>query len=123
MYNPQEKKLNSRTINGFFICYLEKSKGYRLCCPNHITRIVETENARFIENGIVSGSDEPRKVEIKEVRVRVFLFFTSFKDVPKVVAQPNNQQEQQIDGSVNLNETIMNEPAVDVPQEVVLRKS
>ena len=62
-------------------------------------------------------------MEIKEVRVRVFLLFTCFKDVPKVVAQPNNQQEQQIDGSVNLNETIMNEPAVDVHQEVVLRKS
>ena len=63
-------------------------------------------------------------MKIKEVRVRVSLPFTSFKDVvPKVVAQPNNQQEQQIDAPVNLNEAIINEPAVDVPQEVALRKS
>ena len=69
VYNPQEKKLNSRTINGFFIGYLEKSKGHRFYCPNHSTRIVETGNARFIKNGEVSGSEEPRKVETKEVRV------------------------------------------------------
>ena len=34
VYNPQEKKLDSRTISGFFIGYPEKSKGYRLYCPN-----------------------------------------------------------------------------------------
>jgi len=27
VYNPQEKKLDSRTISGFFIGYPEKSKG------------------------------------------------------------------------------------------------
>ena len=69
--------MDSRTIVDFFIGY----------CPNHYIRIVETGNARFIENDEVSGSEEPRKVEIKEVRVTVSLPFTSFKDVvPKVVA-------------------------------------
>ena len=28
IYNPQEKKLDERTISGFFIGYPEKSKGY-----------------------------------------------------------------------------------------------
>ena len=56
--------------------------------------------------------------------MRVSLPFTSLKDVvPKVVAQPTNQQEQQIDALVNLNEEIIDEPAVDVQQEVALRKS
>jgi len=32
-------------------------------------RIVETEIARFIENGEISGSTVSREVEIKEVRV------------------------------------------------------
>ena len=45
VYNPQEKKLDSRTISGFFIGYPEKSKGYRFYCPNHSTRLVETGNA------------------------------------------------------------------------------
>ena len=62
-------------------------------------------------------------MEIKEVRVRIYLSFTSFKDVSKVVGQPNNQQEQQIDAPINLNEAIINEPAIDVPREVALRKS
>ena len=124
VYNPQEKKLNSRTISGFFIGYPEKSKGYRFYYPNHSTRIVETGNTRFIESGEVSGSKEPRKVEIKKVGVRVSLPFNCLKDVvTKVIAQPNNQQEQQIDAPINLNEAIINERAVDVPEEVALRNS
>ena len=56
MYNPHEKKLDSRTVSGYFIGYPEKFKGYRFYCPNHSSRIIETGNARFIENGEVSGS-------------------------------------------------------------------
>jgi hypothetical protein len=55
--NPHEKKLDLRTISGYFIGYPEKSKGFRFYCHNHSTRIVETGNARFIENGEISGSD------------------------------------------------------------------
>ncbi|KAL6315693.1 hypothetical protein AAG906_005785 [Vitis piasezkii] len=43
IYNPHEKKLDSRTIFGYFIGYPDKSKGYRFYCPNHSVRIVETE--------------------------------------------------------------------------------
>ncbi|XP_019056627.1 PREDICTED: probable receptor-like protein kinase At5g47070 [Tarenaya hassleriana] len=64
IYNPHEKKLDPRTISGFFIGYPEKSKGFIFYCPNHSTRIMETGNARFIENGQISGSDESRKVEL-----------------------------------------------------------
>ena len=58
IYNPLEKKLDSKTISGFFIGYPDRSKGYRFYCPNHSTRIVETGNAKFIESGEVSGSDK-----------------------------------------------------------------
>ena len=51
----------------------KKSKVFKFYYPNHSIRKVETGNVRFIENGEVCGSDEPRKVEIKEVRVRVSL--------------------------------------------------
>ena len=43
IYNPHEKKLDSRTTNVFFIGYPEKSKGYRFYSPGHSTRIVELE--------------------------------------------------------------------------------
>ncbi|RVW53400.1 Retrovirus-related Pol polyprotein from transposon TNT 1-94 [Vitis vinifera] len=43
IYNPHEKKLDSRTIYGYFIGYPDKSKEYKFYCPNHSVRIVETE--------------------------------------------------------------------------------
>ena len=60
-------------ISGYFICYPEKSKGYRFYCPNHIPRIVETCNEKFIENGEVSGSDEQQNVDIKKTRIDISL--------------------------------------------------
>jgi len=120
IYNLQEKKLNERTINGYFIGYPEKSKGYMFYYPTHSTRIVETGNARFIEKGETSGSEASRNVEIKEVRVQVLVASTSLTRVVvrHVVETHNNQEEQQInDLKVN------NEPIVEQPQEIVLRRS
>ena len=62
IYNPQEKKLDLRTINGYFIGYAERSKGYRFYCPSHSTRIVESRNAKFLENDLISGRDQTRNI-------------------------------------------------------------
>ena len=62
IYNPQEKKLDLRTISGYFIGYVERSKGYRFYCPSHSTRIVESRNAKFLENDLISGSDLTRNI-------------------------------------------------------------
>ena len=69
IYNSHEKKLDSRSINGYFIGYPENSKGYRFYCPSHSTKIVEIGNVRFIENGEISGSDNLGNVDVQEVRV------------------------------------------------------
>ena len=92
----QEKKLDARTISGYFIGYLKKSKGYRFYCPTHSTRIIETDNARFIENGETSGSTTSQNVEIKEVRIQVPSICTSTSGVviPNVIEPNHNQQEQ-----------------------------
>ena len=66
IYNPHERKLDPRTISGFFIGYPEKSKCYRFYCPNHSMRILKSSNAHFIENSNISGSNESCNVEIKE---------------------------------------------------------
>ena len=58
IYNPQEKKLDPRTISGHFIGYAEKSKGYRFYYPSHTTRIVESRNAKFLENDLIGGSGQ-----------------------------------------------------------------
>ena len=60
MDNPQENKLDPMTISGYFIGYAERSKGYRFYCPYHITRIVESINVKFLENDLISGSDQLR---------------------------------------------------------------
>ena len=60
IYNPHEKKLDLRTLSGFFIGYVETSKGYRFYCPSHSTRIVESRNAKFLENFMISGRDRFR---------------------------------------------------------------
>lgn len=45
-----EKKLDPRTQSCFFIGYPNKSKGFKFYCPHLHTRIVETNNAKFLED-------------------------------------------------------------------------
>ena len=58
IYNPQENKLDPRTISGYFTSYSEKSKGYRFCYPSHTTRIMESRNTKFLENDLVNGNGQ-----------------------------------------------------------------
>ena len=68
-------------------------------CPKHSPRIVETGNARFIENGDISGSDERQSVEIKEISVNIPLHMnvpssiTLSNDVPSVEGHNNNTEQ------------------------------
>ncbi|KAK4385685.1 hypothetical protein Sango_2692500 [Sesamum angolense] len=58
VYNPQDKKLDLMTISGYFVGYTERSNGYRFYCPSNNTRIVESRNAKFLEDDLISGSDK-----------------------------------------------------------------
>ncbi|RDX80528.1 hypothetical protein CR513_38912, partial [Mucuna pruriens] len=109
IYNLQEKKLDPRTINGYFIGYLRKSKGYIFYCPNQSKRIFKYGNARFIENDEINGSIIPRDVEIIEVRVQVLLTCASRSkvSVPPVVVQGNNEEEEHDNEHVIQNEPII----------------
>ena len=46
------------TISGYFMGYAEKFKGFRFYCPSHTTRIMESRNAKFLENDLVSGNGQ-----------------------------------------------------------------
>ena len=83
------KELDFKTTSGYFIGYSEKSKGYIFYYPTHSMEIVESRNARFIENSETSGNEEPQNVVIEEVRMEILLPITS-KVVPTIVIQPNN---------------------------------
>ena len=86
IYNPHENNLDARTISGYFIGYPEKSKGYRFYCPNHSTRIVESGNARFIENGKFSGSEKSRIMDIQETNGNVSTHVSSQVVIPIIVS-------------------------------------
>ena len=123
IYNPHEKKLDSRTISGYFIGYPDKSKGYRFYCPNHSVRIVETGNARFLENGEISGSNEPRKVDVEEIRVDIPpLFLPQEIIVSQPVQQVEENEQHNRVGSLP-PENIAIENAVEPPQPAPLRRS
>ena len=62
IYHLQEKKLDPRTISGYFIGYIKRSKGYRFYCPSHSTKIVESRNAKFLEYDLVSRSNQFRNI-------------------------------------------------------------
>lgn len=127
IYNPHEKKLDSRTISGYFLGYPEKSKGYVFYCPNHSPRIVETGNARFIENGEVSGSTRREIVEIKETRVNVTLPrivppSTITPNVVPAVVEQHDDNEQHINEEVLPEGNDLHNADMHEPQKVALRR-
>lgn len=115
--------MDLKTISGYFIGYLEKSKGFRFYCPNHSTRIVETGNTRFFENGEISGSNNPQAVIIQEIRVPIHL-----PSIPKVVGnppvvEPFNNDDNPINDQQLHNEIVANEHMDEAPEEPSLRRS
>jgi hypothetical protein len=62
IYNSLEKKLDQKTISGYFIGYVGKSKGYKFYYPSYSTRIMESRNAKFLENNLINGSDQIRNI-------------------------------------------------------------
>ena len=114
--------MDFKITSGYFIGYLEKSKGYRFYSSTYSTRIIESENVRFIKNGETSGSEQRRNVVIEEVGVEILLPITS-KVIPTIAVQPNNVQEQLFNDQPLHNEVVTDEAIVVEPQVVVLRKS
>ena len=94
IYNPHEKKLNRRTLSGFFIGYAATSKGYKFYCPSHSTRIVESMNTKFLENDMISGRDR-------------------FKDLISI----HNHIETQLSMSYNRLVIVHNTPQVPISVE------
>ena len=105
--------IQERYLDIYFIGYLDKSKGYRFYCHNHSVRIGETGNARFLENGEISGSNEPRKVDVEEIRVDIPPLF-----LPQEIIVPQHVNR----GSLP-PENIAIENDVEPPQPAPLRRS
>ena len=64
IYNPQIKKLDPKTISGYFVGYCIGSRGSRFFCPSHTIRIVELDRAIYFEDDFgfedSNGQREPQ---------------------------------------------------------------
>ncbi|KAM1415115.1 hypothetical protein ACFX2I_006811 [Malus domestica] len=67
--NPNEKKLDSRTTSCRFIGYSEKSKEFKFYLPHGQSRIMETHNAKFIEESkeLSSSATNSQPFEFEEM--------------------------------------------------------
>ena len=64
-YNLQSKKLDPKTISGYFIGYCVGSRGFRFYCPPHTTRVIELDRAIYFEDD-TGTSQGPREIVFKE---------------------------------------------------------
>ena len=125
VYNPHERKLDPRTVSGFFIGYAEKSKGYRFYCPSYTHKVVEARNARFLEDYNTNES-RSHKVVIEEVQDSTL----SGRGVEPGGHIPTMAQQLPIqittyEGAItnppiqNSHEEVVSEPVIQEPQQVV----
>lgn len=68
LFDPQHKKLDSKTVSCHFIGYPDKSKGYKFYCPGRSTKFIETRHAVFLEDSDIYGC-APRDISLEELRV------------------------------------------------------
>ncbi|RVW57835.1 Retrovirus-related Pol polyprotein from transposon TNT 1-94 [Vitis vinifera] len=96
LYNPQSKKLDPKTISGFFVGYCIGSRGSRFYCPSHTTRIIESDRVIYFEDKVnIDPNFVPREIPLGEKHV-VILFPASHVlnvDVPIVQQPATNQGE------------------------------
>ena len=95
-YNPQSKKLDPKTISGFFVGYCIGSRGSIFYCPSHTTRIIESNRAVYFEDEVnVDPNFVTREIPFGKEHV-VIPFPTSHVpnvDVPIVQQPATNQGE------------------------------
>ena len=70
IYNPQIKKLDPKTISGYFVNYCIGSRGLRFFCSSHTTRIVESNKVVYFEYDFgFDDSNGPREPQFREESV------------------------------------------------------
>ena len=93
-YNSQSKKLDPKTISGFFVGYCIGSRDSKFYCSSHTTRIIKSDSAVYFEDEVnVDPNFVPREIPFGEEHV-IIPFPTSHVpnvDVP-IVQQPTTNQ-------------------------------
>ena len=101
-YNPQSKKLDPKTISGYFIGYCVGSRGFRFYCPSHTTRVIESNLAIYFEDNI-GTSQGIREIVFKEHLVFIIMSIASASiSNPVVYQQPIATSDNEPIEKVNL---------------------
>ena len=75
-YNPQSKKLDPKTISGYFIRYCVGSRGSRFYCLSHTTRVIKSDRAIYF-NDDTGTSQWLREIVFKEHSIFILVSITS----------------------------------------------
>ncbi|RVW97122.1 Retrovirus-related Pol polyprotein from transposon TNT 1-94 [Vitis vinifera] len=111
-YNPQSKKLDPKTISGFFVGYCIGSRGSKFYCSSYTTRIIESDRVVYFEDEVnVDPNFVPREIPFGEEHV-VIHFPTSHVpnvDVPIVQQSATNQGEHgdQVESDIPVDDTVV----------------
>ncbi|RVW78353.1 Retrovirus-related Pol polyprotein from transposon TNT 1-94 [Vitis vinifera] len=122
-YNPQSKKLDPKTISGFFVGYCIGSRGSRFYYPSHTTRIIESNKVVYFEDEVNAYPNFlPREIPFGEEHV-VIPFPTSHvpnMDVPIIQQPATNQGEHgdQVEFGLPVDDTDVNEVPLRRSQRV-----
>ena len=116
MYKLQSKKLDPKTISGYFIGYYMGSRSSRFYYPSHTTRVIKSDRAFYFEDdtGTRQGLIE---IAFKEHLVFIPMPIASAPITGPVVDQhlivtPDNEPIEEVDQEV-----------IDVVMDIPLRRS
>jgi hypothetical protein len=69
VFNPNIRKLDSKTVSCHFIGYPEKSKGFHFYCPDRHIKFIEMRHVVFLEDEMMRESVAGREIDLEEKQV------------------------------------------------------
>ena len=118
-YNPQSKKIDSKTISGYFIGYCVGSRGSIFYFSSHTTRVIESYRAIYFEDD-TGTSQGPREIVFKEHPIFILLPVASTPISSAIVDQHpiatiDNEPIQNVDPVAPDVDPIALDVAIDIP--------
>ena len=112
LFNPQQKKLDDKTVSCYFIGYLPILLSW---C---FTKFVETRQAVFLEDSEISGSFPRREINLEEIRAELPIPIIQETVTPQLVPLfvPSVQSTQSVQITPPVQSTSTAPPVVIAPE-------
>ena len=82
LYNSQSKKLDPKTISGYFIGYCVGLRGSGFYCSSQTTRVIESDRAIYFEDDIGTSQG------LREIVFKEHLFFIPMSIASASISSP-----------------------------------